>query len=135
MAVAGLLGLAYSGAIINIFVATRHPIAAEVATVAARVPEGVELVSIGPVDDVFLYYYGKPIRQLPAAEGVGHQARAWTYFCMGCGSYLPEVDMPYEKLGAVSVEAAYSDQPHDVVIIGRRLPEATAARPKNNMAR
>jgi 4-amino-4-deoxy-L-arabinose transferase-like glycosyltransferase len=135
LAVAGLLGLAYSGAIINIFVATRHPIAAEVATVAARVPEGVELVSIGPVDDVFLYYYGKPIRQLPAAEGVGHQARAWTYFCMGCGSYLPEVDMPYEKLGAVSVEAAYSDQPHDVVIIGRRLPEATAARPKNNMAR
>ena len=54
---------------------------------------------------------------------------------MGCGSNMPAFDMPYEKLGVVSVEAAYYDHPHDVVIIGRRLPEATAAGPKNNMAR
>ena len=45
---------------------------------------------------------------------------------MGCGPNMPAFDMPYEKLGVVSVEAAYSDNPHDVVIIGRRLPEATA---------
>ncbi len=133
LTVGGMLGLTYTGAIVNIFVATRHPIAAETAAVAARVPEGVQLVSIGPVDDVFLYYYGKPIKRLPASEGIGHKQPTWTYFCMGCGPNMPAFDMPYEKLGVVSVEAAYSDHPHDVVIIGRRLPEAMAARQKNGL--
>jgi len=127
LAVAGLLGLSYLGAIVNIFVATRHPIDAEIAAVAAHVPDDVELVSIGPVDDVFLYYYGKPIKRLATSEGIGRKERAWTYFCMGCGSNMPEFDMPYETLGVISVESAYSDHPQDVVILGRRLPEATAA--------
>jgi hypothetical protein len=133
LTVAALLGLSYIGAIVNIFVATRHPIDAETAAVAARLPDNVQLVSIGAVDDVFLYYYGKPIKRLPKSEGIGHKDRPWTYFCMGCGPNMPEFDMPYEKLGVVSVEAAYNDHPHDVVIIGRRLPEATAAGEKNSV--
>jgi len=127
LAIGSLLGLSYTGVIINIFVATRHPIGVEIAAVAARIPGDVELVSIGPVDDVFLYYYGKPIKRLAESEGMGHKEPTWTYFCMGCGSSVPEFDMPYEKLGVVSVESAYSDHPQDVVIIGRRLPETTAA--------
>ena len=85
------------------------------------------------MDDVFLYYYGKPIKQLPATEGIGHNEPSWTYFCMGCGPEMPAFDRPYEKLGVVSVEAAYSDHPHDVVILGRRLPETTAAGPRNSV--
>jgi hypothetical protein len=133
LAVGGLLGLSYIGAIVNIFVATRRPIDAEIAAVATRLPSDVQLVSIGPVDDVFLYYYGKPIERLPAAEGIGHKEPPWTYFCMGCGSSVPAFDMPYETLGVVSVEAAYSDHPHDVVILGRRLPETIAAGPKSSV--
>ena len=131
LTVAALLGLFYAGAIVNIFVATWHPIAAEIAAIVARLPDDVPLVSIGPVDGVFLYNYGKPIKPIPESEGRGHGQRAWTYFCMGCGPEMPVFDMPYEKLGVVSVEAAYSENPHDVVIIGRRLPEATAERPNN----
>ena len=133
LAISGLLGLSYTGAIINIFVATRHPIDAEVAAVAARIPDNVQLVSIGPVDDVFLYYYGKPITRLARSEGIGDKQPPWTYFCMGCGSTMPAFDMPYEQLGVVSVEAAYCDHPHDVVILGRRLPEMTAARTVNSV--
>ena len=133
LTVAAFLGLTYIGVIVNIFVATRHPIDAEIAAVAAGLPDGVELVSIGPVDDVFLYYYGKPIKQLPASAGLGHKEPPWTYFCMGCGPNMPAFDMPYEKLGRVSVEAAYCENPHDIVIVGRRLPEATAAEPKNSV--
>jgi hypothetical protein len=125
LAVAAFLGLSYVGVIINIFVAGRHPIDAEIAAVAAHMPKDVKLVSIGPVDPTFLYYYGKPIRQLPATEGTGHKERPWTYFCMGCGSRMPAFDRPYEKLGVVSVQAVYSDNPRSVVIIGRRLPETT----------
>ena len=121
LTLAAFLGLTYSGAVMNIFVATRHPIDAEIAAVTARVPDGVELVSIGPVDDVFLYYYGRPIRQLPDAEGIGRGERPWRWFCMGNGPNMPQFDLPYEPLGTISVEPAYSDHPHDVVIIGRRL--------------
>jgi hypothetical protein len=127
LTVGALLGLSYIGVIVNIFVATRRPIDADIAAVAAHLPDDVQLVSIGPVDDVFLYYYGKPIKQLPLSEGLGHNEPPWTYFCMGCGPEMPAFDRPYEKLGVVSVEAAYCDHPHDVVIIGRRLAEATAA--------
>jgi FtsH-binding integral membrane protein len=133
LTIGGMLGLTYTGAIVNIFVATRHPIAAETAAVAARVPEGVQLVSIGPVDDVFLYYYGKPIKRLPTSAGIGHKQPPWTYFCMGCGPNIPAFDMPYETLGVISTEAAYSDHPHDIVIVGRRLSEATAAETKRNV--
>ena len=59
------------------------------------------------------------------ARALGHKEPPWTYFCMGCGPNMPAFDMPYEKLGVVSVEAAYSDHPHDVVILGRRLPAGT----------
>ena len=97
------------------------------------VPDGVQLVSIGPVDDVFLYYYGKPIKRLPASEGLGHKQPPWTYFCMGCGPNMPAFDMPYEKLGVISTEAAYSDHPHDIVIVGRRLSESTAEETKSSV--
>jgi 4-amino-4-deoxy-L-arabinose transferase-like glycosyltransferase len=133
LTVGGLLGLSYIGVIVNIFVATRHPIDAEIAAVATHLPGDVELVSIGPVDDVFLYYYGKPIKQLPATDGIGNKTPPWTYFCMGCGPTIPPFEMPYEKLGVVSVEAAYSDHPHDVVIIGRRLNEATSTEMKTSV--
>ena len=132
LTIAALLGLSYIGVIINIFVATWHPIGDEIAAVAAHLPGDVRLVSIGPVDDVFLYYYGKPITRLPASEGRSRQEPAWTYFCMGCGPNMPAFDMPYEKLGVISVETPYNDHPHDVVIIGRRLPQAAAAQPKDS---
>jgi hypothetical protein len=128
LSLAAFFGLTYMGAVVNVFVATRHPIDAEIAAVAAQLPQGAELVSIGPVDDVFLYYYGRPIRQLPEVEGLGRTDPKWTWFCMGCGPNMPKFDLPYEQLGKISVETAYSDHPHDVVIIGRRLSDATARR-------
>jgi hypothetical protein len=121
------------GVIINIFVATWHPIGDEIALVATHLPRDVQLVSIGPVDAAFLYFYGKPIKQLPATEGVGHNEPPWTYFCMNCRPSMPAFDRPYEKLGLISVEAAYCENPQHAVIIGRRLPETTAAKPKNSV--
>ena len=127
MTVGGLLGLSYIGAIVNIFVATRHPIGDEIAAVAARLPNDVQLVSIGPVDDVSCIITASRSSGFRRARASAARQPAWTYFCMGCGPNMPAFDMPYEKLGVISVEAAYSDNPHDVVIIGRRLPDATAA--------
>ena len=128
LTLAAFLGLTYSGAIMNVFVATWHPIGDEVAAAAAAIPEGVELVSIGPINRVFLYYYGRPIRMLPADAGIGRGPRQWTWFCMNGGADMPRVDSPYEKLGTISMETPYTDHPRHTVIIGRRLNDATAER-------
>jgi 4-amino-4-deoxy-L-arabinose transferase-like glycosyltransferase len=133
LAVASLLSLSYIGLIINIFAATWHHIDADIA--AVNLPADVHMVSIGRVDDVFLYYYAKPIEQLPLSAGLGHDEPSWTYFCMGTGPDIPPFDKPYEKLGVISVEAPYSEHPHDVVIIGRRLPETTAAEGQTSVQR
>jgi hypothetical protein len=99
----------------------------------AQLPSDVHLVSIGPVDDIFMYYYANPIERLPAdkaAEGQGGNAAEseWEYFCMGCGPNMPEVKFDYEKLAEVSVDAGYVDHPHDKVIVGRRRPTNVARR-------
>ena len=127
LAVATVMGMGYIGAVANTYVATRPPLDTQIAAIAARLPDDVQLVSIGPVDHDFLYYYGKPVKQLPAIAGTGHKERAWTYFCMGEDRNMPAVDMPYEKLGVVLIDPANSDRPQSTVIIGRRRPEETAA--------
>jgi 4-amino-4-deoxy-L-arabinose transferase-like glycosyltransferase len=126
LALAAFLGLTYSGAIINVFVATWHPIGDEVAAATAEIPQGVELVSIGPVNRVFLYYYGRPIRLLPPDAGSGRGPREWTWFCMNGGADMPRFDAPYEKVGTISMESAYSDDPRHTVVVGRRLSDDTA---------
>lgn len=126
LTLAAFLGLTYSGAIMNVFVATWHPIGDEVAAATTEIPQGAELVSIGTVNRVFLYYYGRPIRPLPADAGVGGGPRTWTWFCMNGGEDMPRVDTPYEKLATISMETAYTDHPRHTVIIGRRLNDATA---------
>ena len=69
LTVAAFLGLTYIGVIINIFVATWHPHRCGGRCDCSPLPENVELVSIGPVDDVFLYNYGRPISSLRRARG------------------------------------------------------------------
>ncbi len=127
LTLAAFLGLAYRGAIVNSFIATWHPIGSEIAAATAGMPEGVEMVSVGPVDDVFLYYYGRPIRQLPAGAGIGREERRWTWFCMN-GPESPRFDPPFEALGTISMETAYVDHPRRTVVIGRRMSDATAGR-------
>ncbi len=127
LTLAAFLGLTYSGAIINVFVSTWHPIGAEVAAATTAIPKG-ELVSIGPVNHMFLYYYGRPIRLLSGNAAVAGQHPGWTWFCMNGGADMPRIDLPYEKLGTISMETAYSDNPRHTVIIGRLLNNDTAER-------
>jgi 4-amino-4-deoxy-L-arabinose transferase-like glycosyltransferase len=131
---AAFLGLTYRGAVVNTFIATWHPIGTEIADATAGMPEGVELVSIGPVDHPFLYFYGRPIRQLSAGAGVGCQEHPWTWFCMN-GPESPRFDPPYEKVATISMESGNTDNPRRTVIIGRRLSQPTAQQLLGSAAR
>ena len=71
LALAAFLGLTYSGAIINVFVATWHPIGDEVAAATVGIPEGVELGKHRP---------GEPRVSLllrAANPGLAVRTRAW----------------------------------------------------------
>ena len=45
---------------------------------------------------------------------------------MNGGADTPPFDTPYEKIGTISMESAYTDDPRHTVVIGRRLNDATA---------
>jgi hypothetical protein len=128
LAIAVFLGMTETGVLMNVFAELRQPIGESIAKLNAKLPRDVHLVSIGPVDDIFIYYYAKPIKRLPQEVGAADGTQPWEYFCMGCGPNMPKVNFEYEKLAEVSVEAGYDDHPHDKVIVGRRLPSNVAQR-------
>ena len=128
LSIAIFLGMTETGVLMNVFADLRQPIGESIARLNTKLPPDVHLVSIGPVDDIFIYYYAKPITRLPQDVGTKECEQPWEYFCMGCGPNLPKVTFDYEKLAEVSVEAGYNDHPHDKVIVGRRLPRNIAQR-------
>ncbi|MGA2034627.1 MAG: glycosyltransferase family 39 protein [Thermoguttaceae bacterium] len=145
LGVATFLGLAWSGAVLNVLVATRQPMGTDIAAVKQRLPEGTRMVSLGPVDDRFLYYYGEPIRQLPAAAVAQEPPTDWSYFCMGpVTTPQPACDFAYETVGVVSNNAMRTEHPTEFILIGRRLsppprvgsgPELVAQKPAGTRVR
>jgi hypothetical protein len=100
----------------NTFVALREPITARIASVKEQLPPGTRLVSLGLVDDRFLYYYDEPIRLLKDGRGSD-----WTYFCVGNGPNRPACRFAYEEIARVSLHQNRQADVSECVVIGRRL--------------
>ncbi len=75
------LGVAYVGPLLNLRLKKMNDLAPQLAALRAIVPDGEELISFGPVAHRFVYFYGRPIRQLrwPTDEDVVPEDV--TYFC------------------------------------------------------
>jgi hypothetical protein len=128
LSVTAFLGLSWSGVMLNVFVAVREPIDKSIAELKQRLPEGARLVSIGPVDARFLFYYGETVRQVPSPHGDASSNAEWTYFCIGDGSSRPQCDFPHEQVAVISCHQNHVPHPSGVLIIGRRLPPPLAER-------
>jgi hypothetical protein len=128
LVVAAFLGLAYKGAVYNTFVATRVQMTPEIVELKRRLPPNAELVSLGVVTHTFAYYYGEPIRLLPAPPVDLASLDDWTYFCIDNEAPLKACNFPYELVAQVKADSNGSPiNPKTTVMIARRLPATAAA--------
>jgi 4-amino-4-deoxy-L-arabinose transferase-like glycosyltransferase len=134
LGLAAFVGLLFSGLITNVVIARGRPLAQHMAEARQRLPEGAELVSIGPADPTFAFFYGQPMRQLPWEPAALAKETDWTYFCVDLSDSRFKCDFPYEELAVACCEPHDSPHPLGLVMIGRRLwpqrdlPEISTAR-------
>jgi len=134
LGVAVFLGLVFTGLVGNVQIARGRPLAQQIAAVRQRLPKDAQLVSIGAADPTFAFFYGAPIRQLPAEPAKLEKETGWTYFCLDCGDPDLKCEFPYEELAVAHCNSTASPQASGRVIIGRRLwpeqdlPEISTAR-------
>jgi hypothetical protein len=121
LGLAALVGLLFSGLVTNVVIARARPLAQHMAEVRQRLPKGAQLVSIGPADPTFAFFYGEPMRQLPWKPAELEKETDWTYFCVDLRDSRVKCDFPYEEVALACCEPHDSPHPVGIVMIGRRL--------------
>lgn len=136
----GFVGLTYVGILLNVQSRDwNHPRPAVLAA-KERLPDPEQLVSFGPVDHRFVYFYGHTIREAPWPDSPAELPPGITYFCFDrhLGD-TPEVRLngrgrqwsttsgtlpfAWEEVAVVDCERRLRPRPHGVVVIGRILPQ------------
>lgn len=89
--------------------------------VRRRLPADAELVSIGPTDHLFAFYYRDPIRLVRWDRLDGEQ---FEYFCYSTqfseSPPMSELPFAYDILAVVSCERQESENPKRVVVVAKR---------------
>ncbi len=121
-AVAAFAGLTVGGVLVNLQVRHGVDTRQQVADLRARLPDGVQLASFGPVDPLFAFHYGEAIRRLPAPAWEPGCEPQVTWFCHG-GNYRPKLQMPFDHdvLGTVCCDRFRREEPFRTVVVGRRI--------------
>jgi hypothetical protein len=123
LALAGFMVLTFTGYLTNVRIRRSEDQAAAVARLKDQMPPGQHLVSFGPIDYLFAYYYGQPIelRSLPAGDRAPGEDDLW--FCFNCGNDgRPALPFTWREVTAVVMDRNHSAQPERVVVVGHRLP-------------
>jgi len=122
LAVAGFIGLSYTGIIMSLQIRTSNDPSHEVATLRQMIPNGEHLVSFGPVHHLFAYYYQQPIELEPLVDNEAAIDTTATYFCFAEDPGFPKAIIPFEwePIAEISCERARSQRPLTKVIVGKR---------------
>lgn len=127
LAVAGLLGLTFSGAGLNVNLAASENTGGAVSALKQRLPDDVNLVGFGEVHHLFAYYYQTPV-----------EGRDWSrigdddfeYFCFyDLEALQPRSRIPFawEPIATIPCERYKREPSRFNMVIGRRL-DRTASR-------
>jgi 4-amino-4-deoxy-L-arabinose transferase-like glycosyltransferase len=132
-----LLGMVYTGLILNLRARSANDIAPAVAAVRQLLPANAALVSLGPIAHQFAFAYQQPIRELPWPTARQPLETNVDYFCyhttgldkpgfirlgrgMNC-EYVPaELPFAWEEVTRLNY-GRERDDTHSQVIIGRVL--------------
>ncbi len=97
-----------------------------VAELRNRLPEGVRLVSLGPADHLFAYYYRDPIPAVPWPQDAEHLPPDVEYFCFSHTADEPFWPaFAFEQVDEINCDHTLSSRER-LMIVGRRLPSAAA---------
>ncbi len=141
VALAGFVGLAYTGAVVNSQVGLANDPAPIIAELKQSLPHPGRLVSFGRVHHLFRYYYRAPIRPLGWPETEAHAPRPGAYFCInaelardnpptqldGHPAYKTKArDLPFrwEEVSVIPCGRHRTDRRQAGVVVGRVLPSS-----------
>ncbi len=119
-AAAVFLGLTYDTVVLNFMVRKNGPAAEQVASLKERLPQGQALVSFGPIHHLFAFHFHDPIdrQDWPITETT--LAGQMDYFCFD-RNRSQAIPFAWEEIAAISCDRDRTDNPDEVVIVGRRL--------------
>ena len=142
VALAGFVGLAYTGIVVNSQVAIGNDPAPMIAELREKLPNPDGLVSFGRVRHLFRYYYRLPIRALDLPETADRTPTGIEYFCIDtvleaenprlagagyphCRAECPDLPFAWEVVAIVPCGRHRTDRMQDGVLVGRIVKAAT----------
>jgi 4-amino-4-deoxy-L-arabinose transferase-like glycosyltransferase len=125
-----ILGMVYTGLVLNITLAHSQDAAAQMAEIERRLPEGARLSSFEMVDSVFTYQLDYRVKWLPMPKAASDVPEDVEYFCVSTRrGAAPDLPFAWRQEAVFSSDRFRKDQPYRTVIIGRRLEPGLAERP------
>ncbi|HEV2948743.1 MAG TPA: glycosyltransferase family 39 protein [Gemmataceae bacterium] len=119
-AAAVFLGLTYDTVVLNFIVRKNGPAAEQVASLKERLPEGQALISFGPIHHLFAFHFHDPIERQDWPITETSIPGQMDYFCFD-RNRSQAIPFAWEEIAAISCDRDRTDNPDEVVIVGRRL--------------
>ncbi len=115
------LVLGYTGVVINAMLrASNFTTEPAVTSLKRELPKNATLVSLGPADHLFAYYYRDPIPSIPWPNGANALPEGTRYFCFSRSAQEPRwPDFPFEQIAEINCDRAHASRDR-VTIVGRR---------------
>ncbi len=129
LAVAGFMGLSYTGVVVDMQIQSSNDPSAEVVSVREMIPPGERLVSFEPIHHLFAYYYQRPIDLQRAPDPEAPSDTTATYFCFSEGPSVEKFEIPFawDRIAVISCERVRSRTPSTRVVVGKRRATPSGA--------
>jgi hypothetical protein len=127
LASAVIPGVAYTGLVTDLSANRLTDVEANIATLKQQLPTDARLVSFGPLETAFTYYYGEPVPQLDHTRNLWHIPEDVDYFCINVErGAVPDLPFAWRDEAVIVCDRWQRDEPQRVVIIGKRLGDFVA---------
>jgi 4-amino-4-deoxy-L-arabinose transferase-like glycosyltransferase len=125
--VACFLGFSQFSVVVNIRQKSSEDARQAILALKQELPPGETLVSLGPAHHLFLLHLAENVRQLPLDA---QDPDAWGnggYFCLWVkGNDIVQLCFPWKLIATISCDRNRSDDPTEIMIVGRRDETITA---------
>lgn len=121
LAVAAFMGVMVVGVFGDSLVRRSVDHAGQIAALKRKLPEGVQLYSLGPMYHLFAYHYGEPIELLPVPKAGDRLPAECEYFCFHSSEVTPEdVPFPFDIVAVINCDRFKKPMASDYVVVGKR---------------